>query len=1508
MEERRVADYFVVAGLPPNPEPLEDFSSEGISVKCHQAPITDIAVIFRNLDEAPPPGFYVLDTTVSGLCADLNHGSIRSPNVFLCYRRGRDKPPLVDIGVLYDGKERVLPDSDVIFLTPNGRPANVNNSGSKTYITYRRASETAPCNELVVMDICVTLTNKGEIPPHTFCTIPKNLNKGMVGSDVYLCYKKSMNKAKSIAYKPAVLEQFPIMQHDDFDLPPSVPLFCLPMGATVECWPAKARNPAPVFSTFVLTSHTVEKVYGAAVTFYERLSSTITAEQKQTLCWDDTDETLNANKCICILSRWPFFDTFEKFLRFLYRTSISGSGSSQVIPVERYISHFMLEVPFPSAQRPRILIQLNNTERLSLAQPEDSPLPLSGASFQNLLKNLSADDCLLLLLFALTEQKILIHSLRPDVLTSVAEAVLMMIFPFHWQCPYIPLCPLGLSDVLSAPMAFIVGVDSRYFDLYDPPNDITCVDLDTNTISVAEEKKSISIKLLPKKPARILRSTIISIMERMKQLDNRAKQQQYVQTQENQTIERDFKLKREERAIELDIQEAFLRFTASVLKGFRSFLQPITQAPTIAATDCSSLFDVQGFLKSRDKAHHRFYNLLVKTQMFCRFIEERSFVSDKDVSLAFFDECTEKIDVDLPEKEFRLLEADVQSERTVFILPPEPIEADVAYTCGGFGNLNASFYHEKQFVRTWLSPLSKFAPTPGSPLAKRTKQEIKSARQIAKRHSEKPILWSKCLVSYCYTLWFVHLPAFVQSHSSKAKALHTAYDILVGSQSVGLHPPDEVCYRVLMQLCGQYSQPVLAVKLLAEMKRNGIQPNAITYGFYNKAVYESTWPACNTNAYLLWNKLRNVIIGVALLKRGSRPRPSDSDCEDGASTGYNSMNTDETQKSSSSISSTPNEVDALASKAKVNRILRFEDVDFAESDHLRSRLRTIVRSSVSCLGSASRQDIVDSSAGVLMTGSTSTCYDEEFGNAIGLRWHHRHVGSAPRHRRTLLTLSDPCDERVLRSDSFGNDAQILSSLKKPSAENSPNSWFTPKAAAAALPKVTRSATFCHSPELNSEVPARRIYRSSSAALTEVPNSLASASFSGLASLKLALTQSPRKDILGSLKSAATSVASKLSEIREAISTTGINKSFEEATAPTATEMVEIDCGTTKQAMSEDLAPREIEAMLDEAKRVRSLVKNDCKLPSSASVEILMNTCSRCHTCGCVLYDEEIMSNWTAEDSNLNTRCQFCDNKLVPLLIVTIRDFRDTVNNKLPEIAEDDETGSLASSRASSKGSIESRESFNVPYLSPIVLRKELENVLDHEGDACLSEPRFVDEHPIIYWNLIWFFERVHVPSHMIGLFNSGESGNIIVRCLWDNVKLHEEMGQPMYILWNQNAAPSPLISALLTEQRPLNKNLLQRVLTNISHNDMTESVRLLLVNIQKDPLLRRRRISIYRDILFLVVAAVGRENISLSSIEREYRFAYEKLLPLFGQVIRPVDRPPSLGAILCRNAFGSLEL
>jgi len=84
--------------------------------------------------------------------------------------------------VLYEGKEKIMPDSEIIEKTPTGMIANVNNSTAGIFVTYRRAPVSMPCNELVVTDICVIMKNKEEAPPNAFCMIRKSLNKGVVSN------------------------------------------------------------------------------------------------------------------------------------------------------------------------------------------------------------------------------------------------------------------------------------------------------------------------------------------------------------------------------------------------------------------------------------------------------------------------------------------------------------------------------------------------------------------------------------------------------------------------------------------------------------------------------------------------------------------------------------------------------------------------------------------------------------------------------------------------------------------------------------------------------------------------------------------------------------------------------------------------------------------------------------------------------------------------------------------------------------------------------------------------------------------------------------------------------------------------------------------------------------------------------------------------------------------------------------------------------------------------------
>ncbi|XP_069079005.1 C-myc promoter-binding protein isoform X2 [Pleurodeles waltl] len=1932
MEDKgpRVADYFVVAGLTDVSKPLEEeihFNDACHKIAKPKEPITDVTIIIKSLGEEVPQGYECIDLTPTGLSADLNNGSLMGPQIYLCYRRGRNKPSLTDLGVLYEGKERLKQGCEIIQSTPYGRSANISGSTSsqRVFITYRRASEAMIQNTLAVTDICIIIPSKGETPPHTFCRVGKNLNSSMWGSAVYLCYKKSVAKTNAISYKAGLICRYPEEDYESFPLPESVPLFCLPMGATIECWASNSKYPLPVFSTFVLTGASAEKVYGAAIQFYEPYAEEhLTPKQRIQLGLSsrggntEASKTVHANKCICLLSHWPFFDAFKKFLTFLYRYSISGP---HVLPIEKHICHFMHKVPFPSPQRPRILVQLSPHDSLVLSQPVSSPLPLSGGKFSTLLQNLGPENAVTLLVFAVTEHKILIHSLRPSVLTSVTEALVSMIFPFHWPCPYIPLCPLALADVLSAPCPFIVGIDSRYFDLYDPPHDVSCIDLDTNTISQTEDRKHVSWKTLPKKPCKNLMNTLHNLYQQLAELQHRPSEDALMGLSMNDS---DSNSGKKLHLLDLEIQEAFLCFMASLLKGYRSYLRPITQAPSETATDASSLFELQGFLKSRDRSHHKFYTLMTRTQMFIRFIEECSFVSDKDASLAFFDDCVEKVDIERP-GETRLIELDesYKSEHTVFITPPEiphlpnGEEHPMKYSYSGFPVLIQELFEQPEgLLQTKANKLHVKTSSPGSPspVFRRTKQEIKSAHKLAKRYSSIPQMWSRCLLRHCYGLWFICLPAYVKVCPSKVGALKTAYDVLQKMHCKNIDSPDEVCYRVLMQLCGQYGQPVLAVRVLFEMKKAGVQPNAITYGYYNKAVLESIWPPSNTGGYVLWTKIRNVVLGVAQFKRALKKHPanlppttpsdgSDLDAlshgsmdssndinpaeqmsfntcltkvdstDDRSSTGgqsdhgYSSLSKEEVRRGSASVQDIQEETE---DQGETDSSSLSENEDPKGSEDCLSQLECQESKSVKTVSSilhlrnpVSMTNITSKTAG---SGNlTKPPFTLELDGICGKAQDLQSPGLRKRHKsavdpRAEDQLSQGCRNRNLSGgvlteqlvnglnqevgcrgmvENLGADARILTSafqkpirpnslnFRKPSSrskrinvdkdssdedapldgnqssadkmdspaifdledlDNEPDmvkpvkprdlrisgiecsgssnfsakpvkkmnveAGFDPLSLLAAeseqqkdddeedeedksiltpsarrdlaeeiemymnnmsSPLNSRTPSLdlqkCYDDKVNTTcsksptvvhlsrrsslppnspqaviIPRSRTYHlknderrrdrlwSSPSYSSSSPRRQQSADISGPVavmsptSFNLDNLLTPTFGVLkSSVFSAGKGVAEKASKWyskislyagpvkdqnadRASLSSCGAQEAestsltdedpcndFEEASspqesrAPSMTKGLGLSRSSLESTASQDASCKQFYHCDSPSK---SLLPSKSELVSSSSssgvsvfenyaMEVLISSCSRCRTCDCLVHDEEIMAGWTADDSNLNTTCPFCGNLFLPFLNVEIRDLRRpgryflkhspstenmqiltstschvgksdvvsvpssgfTASANIPQdnlcsnrlvkqqkdslirsmeipsgrrkeatnLLEDSShpvarsisvfgpheenvkgkrkmtqiisTGSLPTSLQetgdplSLEWRLSNPEPVTVPYLSPLVVWKELESLLENEGDLAITVAGFVDHHPIVFWNLVWYFRRLELPSNLPGLILSSEHCNrnskiprecmsenskfVLIQMLWDNLKLHRDPWQPLYILWNTQAPKYPLVHFPQREEEAFNQGLLKNMVNSIQMNDVHQPMTQMLEILSKSSNLKRQR-SLYREILFLSLVALGRENIDIDVFDKEYKLAYDRLTPNQAKFTHNCDRPPSTGVMECRKTFG----
>lgn len=230
--------------------------------------------------------------------------------------------------------------------------------------------------------------------------------------------------------------------------------------------------------------------------------------------------------------------------------------------------------------------------------------------------------------------------------------------------------------------------------------------------------------------------------------------------------------------------------------------------------------------------------------------------------------------------------------------------------------------------------------------------------------------------------------------------------------------------------------------------------------------------------------------------------------------------------------------------------------------------------------------------------------------------------------------------------------------------------------------------------------------------------------------------------------------------------------------------------------------------------------------------------------------------------------------------------------------------------------------FTVQYLSPLVVRKELENIILNENieneDLCFFNENFMINHNIIFWNMIWYYKRTGLDcsflenillNHRIKLMADKENipldGNyfnfkdifsnlslsdyhthpfVRIYCMWDNLTLHNQKKMleiPLYISWLQkngdnffNDSRTRLVSILNPDElNNLRKTCINEsgllkifdlILRNVKENEITYP----FCNLVRERVIAKRNFkSIYREILFLIIVALERELIDIGKNE-----------------------------------------
>lgn len=300
-------------------------------------------------------------------------------------------------------------------------------------------------------------------------------------------------KLESIATLPVV----PVIQacyppsesYPDMAMPELLAPFIFPSGVALS-----TVEKQPSFFTFVLTDVSGVKLYGAAMHAYELLepldllpelglpagfASAVTSDTASKI-WP----VVYVPKALVVLSHYPFFHLYKEFLESLYHVSLSPS----LLPLERYIINFFSETPLPPQGLVEVNFAVNPKKVVQVTRPRKNQLPMIDFSFRPLFMLLSVDNIVATVTALCSELPVCIISENVALLTPVCESLLSFLFPFTWQGAYIPVLPEHMTEILDAPVPYLMGLQRGYFDRHgmgDPANrpaQSVFVDLDNDTV------------------------------------------------------------------------------------------------------------------------------------------------------------------------------------------------------------------------------------------------------------------------------------------------------------------------------------------------------------------------------------------------------------------------------------------------------------------------------------------------------------------------------------------------------------------------------------------------------------------------------------------------------------------------------------------------------------------------------------------------------------------------------------------------------------------------------------------------------------------------------------------------------------------------------------------------------------------------------------------------------------------------------------------------------------------
>ncbi|KAK7320022.1 hypothetical protein RJT34_04751 [Clitoria ternatea] len=439
-------------------------------------------------------------------------------------------------------------------------------------------------------------------------------------------------------YLPSLLDQYPPPNHTLYPPPPPQLSTCV-LPACVEFYSSGYDSNDP--STFprsypiVLTEGDGSKIYVSCISFRDPVCEDIAEAYR-------IQANSYADKCICLVSRLPSFHVLRNALEEIFALCFSPNGSSK--PLWDVIAHMVSSVPLPTPGRERVLFPIENC-LLSVEAPPIDGLPHADISFQPLVQCLDVDNLMRLFTAVLLERRILLRANKYSLLTLASEAICHLIYPFRWQHVYIPLLFFSGVDYIDAPTPYMMGLHSGVDTSYLAMDGVVVVDLEYNRITTSEEIPPIpepESSLLRGEITKLLYPNVIGIDEIKAGIYSVS--EHYPKSRTKQWGEEH----------DLQLRMIFLKFLATVLSGYRNFLE----------NSAAHVFNTQAFLKKRARSTNR-----PPEPMIVQFLDSQGFMDYLERGLGSDENSNNLLD--------KLQDAIGRGQNPMSILPSSSVEPEI---------------------------------------------------------------------------------------------------------------------------------------------------------------------------------------------------------------------------------------------------------------------------------------------------------------------------------------------------------------------------------------------------------------------------------------------------------------------------------------------------------------------------------------------------------------------------------------------------------------------------------------------------------------------------------------------------------------------------------------------------------------------------------------------------------------------------------------------------------------